>query len=151
MENKFKFQLLILYLSIFILIFPNIANTMYSDHVNKNIFDNNLELCTNGTGFYRNGYCKTGDDDLGTHVVCAQVNQKFLSYTKSKGNDLSTPTSYFPGLKPGDYWCLCGYRFEQARKDGFAPKVKLEATNIKALQFTPLEELKNYSINNKEF
>ena len=111
----------------------------------KNVFGNDLKECTKGTGYYRDGLCNTGADDQGTHVMCAIVTQDFLDYTKSVGNDLSTPSSYFKGLKPGDHWCLCGFRFEQARKVGHAPKVLLESTHEKAVNFTPLEILKTFA------
>ena len=139
-------KILILSVLINIFYFPLKIKNMYAKEYQKNVYSQELEKCTDGTGYYRNGYCKTGNDDVGTHVVCAEVTEDFLNYTKSQGNDLSTPTSYFPGLKPGDRWCLCGYRFEQARKAGFAPKVYLEGTHSKALEFTSIEDLKKYSI-----
>ena len=109
---------------------------------NKNVLGQDLKKCKEGTGFYRNGYCHTGEDDYGTHVVCAVVSDDFLNFTKTKGNDLITPTSYFPGLKNGDYWCLCALRFEEARKAGHAPKVVLESTHKRALDFISLDDLK---------
>lgn len=118
----------------------------YGEKSPKNILGGDLQKCKEGTGFYRNGFCNTGADDHGTHVVCAIVTTEFLEFTKSKGNDLSTPTSYFPGLKNGDHWCLCGYRFEQARKAGKTPKIILEATHSRAVDFTPLEELKKFKL-----
>jgi hypothetical protein len=137
----------IFFVSLFILlILPYQILNMYAQKYQTNVFGDELKKCKDGTGFYRNGYCNTGEDDHGTHVVCAVVTDEFLKYTKSKGNDLSTPNSYFPGLKAGDHWCLCGYRFEQARRDGFAPKVYLEATHHKALEFTPLDVLKKFNI-----
>ena len=96
------------------------------------------------TGFFRDSYCHTGPNDVGFHVVCAEVNQSFLAYTKSMGNDLSTPSPKykFPGLKPGDRWCLCASRWKQAKDAGFPTKVVLEATNGKALSKVALKELK---------
>jgi uncharacterized protein (DUF2237 family) len=135
----------LLYLCIFITLF-NTLNSTGGEENPKNVLGSNLKKCKEGTGFYRNGFCNTGADDHGTHVVCSVVTDEFLTYSKSKGNDLITPTSYFPGLKSGDHWCLCGFRFEQARLAGFAPKVVLEATHNRALQFTSMDELKRYSI-----
>lgn len=100
------------------------------------------------TGYYRNGFCQTGSDDRGTHVVCAIMTEEFLTYTKSKGNDLSTPIpAYnFPGLKPGDRWCLCILRWLEAEKAGVAPKINLKSTNKKALEYTSVKILEKYSI-----
>lgn len=141
---KFIFNILLI-LCMLTVYTKSIKSTM-ADQNPKNVNGNPLRPCKEGTGFYRNGYCNTGADDHGTHVVCAVVSDEFLTFTKSQGNDLSTPTEYFPGLKPGDHWCLCGYRFEQARKAGLAPKIILESTHIKALEFTPLEELKKHAL-----
>lgn len=97
------------------------------------------------TGFYRNGYCQTGANDTGLHVVAALVTTAFLNYSLSKGNDLISayPASGFPGLKPGDTWCLCVLRWKEAFEAGVAPPVILEATNIKALQYVTLEQLQS--------
>ena len=91
------------------------------------------------TGFYRDGCCNTGPDDLGAHVVCAVVTEDFLSYSSDRGNDLSTPRPEFgfAGLKPGDRWCLCAARFLQAHEEGVAPKVHLAATHARALDIVP--------------
>ena len=112
----------------------------------KNVFGEDLERCTKGTGYKRDGYCNTGPNDVGTHVVCSTVSQEFLVYTKSVGNDLSSPRPdlKFKGLKPGDNWCLCALRFEQARKVGKAPSVVLKSTNIKTLQYTPMDILRKF-------
>ena len=98
------------------------------------------------TGFYRDGYCRTGTADTGSHVVAAQVTQAFLDFTKSRGNDLVTPRpeSNFPGLQAGDRWCLCALRWKEADDAGVAPPVDLNATHEKALKFIPLETLKKY-------
>ncbi|MCB0113213.1 MAG: DUF2237 domain-containing protein [Caldilineaceae bacterium] len=95
------------------------------------------------TGFYRDGYCHTGPDDRGVHVVCAQVTAEFLEFSKAHGNDLSTPhPEYrFPGLKPGDRWCLCADRWQEAFDAGVAPPVVLAATHVAALEFVDLEDL----------
>ena len=110
-----------------------------------NVFGQPLELCCDSpkTGFYRDGFCNTGSIDLGTHVVCAEMTKEFLDYTRSKGNDLSTPnpTYDFPGLKPGDCWCLCALRWKEAYEAGVAPKVKLEATHDKALEYLTIDQL----------
>ncbi|WP_300378615.1 DUF2237 domain-containing protein [Henriciella sp.] len=101
------------------------------------------------TGFYRDGCCNTGPEDRGNHTVCAIVTTEFLAISKSRGNDLSSPVPAFgfPGLKPGDRWCLCAARWEEARKVGLAPKVDLEATHERALEATNLVDLKAYSLN----
>jgi len=116
----------------------------------KNVLGGALIACSISplTGFYRDGCCKTGVEDAGTHTVCAQMTEEFLSYTKSKGNDLSTPIpAYnFPGLKVGDFWCLCAIRWEEALKVGKAPKVKLEATHEKTLDYVSLKDLKENSV-----
>jgi uncharacterized protein (DUF2237 family) len=97
------------------------------------------------TGFYRNGYCQTSANDTGLHVVAALVTEAFLHYSLAKGNDLISayPSSGFPGLKPGDTWCLCVLRWKEAFEAGVAPPVLLEATNIKALQYVTLEQLQS--------
>ena len=97
------------------------------------------------TGFYRNGYCQTDANDRGLHVVAAIVTDKFLKYSLSKGNDLISAysPSNFPGLKAGDTWCLCVLRWKEAFDAGVAPPVLLEATNIKALEYVTLEQLKS--------
>lgn len=105
----------------------------------KNVYGDPLKTCCTSpmTGFYRNGKCQTGTDDRGTHITCAILTQEFLDFTKNKGNDLSTPNlAYnFPGLKAGDKWCLCILRWKEAHEAGFAPKLDLKATNIKALDY----------------
>lgn len=114
----------------------------------KNVFGAPLEQCSVKpmTGFYRDGYCKTGEADTGSHVVAAIVTQEFLDFTKSRGNDLQTPRPMydFPGLNAGDGWCLCALRWKEAHEAGVAPPIKLEATHEKALQYIPLETLKKY-------
>ena len=116
----------------------------------KNVLETDLEPCGMDpiTGFYRDGYCNTGPGDIGTHTVCALVTDEFLVYSKSKGNDLSTPRPEFGflGLKEGDYWCLCALRWEEARKAGCAPRIKLTSTNIKTLEVIELKDLKEYQI-----
>ena len=100
------------------------------------------------TGFYRNGCCDIGADDLGVHAVCVSVTAEFLEYSRSRGNDLSTPMpAYgFPGLQPGDCWCLCAERWKEALADGMAPPVKLASTHAKVLEYVPLDALKAYAV-----
>lgn len=116
----------------------------------KNVLGDQLESCCSApvTGFYRNGFCQTGEDDIGTHIACAEMTEEFLNFTKSRGNDLSTPIPMynFPGLKPGDCWCLCILRWKEAYEAGVAPKLNLKATNIKALNFIDLEVLKEFEL-----
>ncbi len=114
----------------------------------KNVLGGELRPCCFQpiTGFYRDGYCRTGEEDIGTHVICAVMTEEFLHYTKSKGNDLSTPIPHFnfPGLKPGDQWCLCASRWKQAYLAGMAPEVVLEATHKKVLEFVQFDWLLEY-------
>ncbi len=116
----------------------------------RNVLGDPLQTCCTSpmTGFYRDGLCNTGAGDVGAHVVCAQVTAQFLEYTKVQGNDLSTPVPafHFPGLKPGDRWCLCASRWKQAFDDGMAPPVVLEATHAAALEYVALEELQQHAI-----
>ncbi|MEL6232011.1 MAG: DUF2237 domain-containing protein [Cyanobacteria bacterium J06627_3] len=115
----------------------------------KNVLGNNLEICCTSpmTGFYRDGTCNTGPNDRGSHVVCAEVTDEFLAYTKAQGNDLSTPMPMyqFPGLKPGDRWCLCAARWKEAHAAGVAPKVVLASTHEAALGTVPLDILQQYA------
>ncbi|MBD2494756.1 DUF2237 family protein [Nostoc sp. FACHB-280] len=115
----------------------------------KNVLGTDLEVCCTSpmTGYYRDGYCSTGGQDFGMHVVCAQVTAEFLEFTKSRGNDLSTafPEYNFPGLRPGDRWCLCAARWQEAMEAGYAPPVVLEATHARALEVCSLEDLKKYA------
>lgn len=125
----------------------NKNQTKMSNSTQQNVFGNPLELASIDptTGFYRNGYCQTGSNDVGLHVVAAVVTNAFLRYSLSKGNDLISayPPSGFPGLKEGDIWCLCVLRWKEAYDAGVAPPVILEATNIKALQYVTLEQLQS--------
>ncbi|WP_090561830.1 DUF2237 family protein [Belnapia rosea] len=100
------------------------------------------------TGFYRDGCCNTGIEDRGLHTVCVQVTAEFLAFSRSCGNDLSTPVPQygFPGLRPGDRWCLCAARWEQARQAGVAPRVLLEATHVAALEICALDDLKAHAL-----
>ena len=100
------------------------------------------------TGFFRDGCCNTGPEDIGLHVVCAEVSAEFLQFSKAAGNDLSTPRPEygFAGLSPGDRWCLCAARWEEARRAGFAPPVLLEATHDAALQICALDDLMAHAL-----
>ena len=116
----------------------------------KNVLGGRLDPCSHDpvTGFFRDGCCHTGPQDRGLHTVCAVMTDDFLSYSKSVGNDLSTPMPDFgfPGLKAGDQWCLCAGRWQQARQAGHAPKVRLQATNMVTLAVCGLDELKAHAI-----
>jgi uncharacterized protein (DUF2237 family) len=100
------------------------------------------------TGFYRDGYCRTGAFDQGVHTVCVEVTEDFLTFSRLVGNDLSTPIPEyeFPGLEPGDCWCLCASRWQQAYEAGVAPKVKLLSTHSSSVEFIDLESLKEHAL-----
>jgi hypothetical protein len=100
------------------------------------------------TGFFRDGSCNTGPDDVGLHVICAQMTAEFLAYSRGRGNDLTTPAPEygFPGLRPGDRWCLCAGRWREARDAGVAPPVILAATHEETLAVVPLDDLKRHAL-----
>lgn len=100
------------------------------------------------TGFYRDGCCNTGEGDAGVHVVCAVMTAEFLAFTRSRGNDLTTPAPQFrfPGLCPGDRWCLCASRWREALEAGAAPPVVLSATHMSALEFVDLDDLLRHAV-----
>ena len=114
-----------------------------------NVVGGKLETCCTSpmTGYYRDGKCNTGGGDFGAHTVCAQLTEEFLQFTKSNGNDLSTPVPEFnfPGLKPGDCWCLCASRWKEAMDAGVAPPVVLAATHALTLEYVSLDELKQHA------
>jgi uncharacterized protein (DUF2237 family) len=114
--------------------------------IRRNVFGEPLKLCgrTRSTGYRRDGYCLLDRTDSGTHTVCAVVTQDFLEYTRRQGNDLITPSRYFPGLKPGDYWCLCVGRWIEAYKAGVAPYIILQSTDESVLEYIPKSILKSY-------
>ncbi len=116
----------------------------------RNVLGGELEPCSRSpmTGFYRNGCCDTGAGDLGVHVVCAEMTDAFLVFSRSRGNDLTTPEPAmgFPGLAPGDRWCLCASRWREALDAGVAPPVILEATHMAALEHVDLDDLKRHAI-----
>jgi uncharacterized protein (DUF2237 family) len=115
-----------------------------------NVLGGKLEACSIKpmTGFFRNGCCDTGPEDIGSHTVCVVATAEFLEFSKSRGNDLSTPMKAFgfPGLKPGDRWCLCAPRWQEALEAGSAPRVVLRATHQGALEHCALADLKKYAI-----
>ncbi len=100
------------------------------------------------TGFFRDGYCRTGPGDYGLHTVCVEVTAEFLAYSRAQGNDLSTPMPQyeFPGLVPGDRWCLCVTRWKAALEAGMAPRVLLSSTHISALEFVEREDLQRHAV-----
>ncbi len=118
--------------------------------VARNVLGERLRTCctTPMTGFYRTGRCETGPQDVGLHVVCAEMTDEFLAFSRSRGNDLSTPVpAYnFPGLKAGDRWCLCAGRWKEALEAGKAPRVVLSATHEAALAVVTLDELKAHAL-----
>lgn len=116
----------------------------------RNVLGGPLQPCSfdPATGFFRDGHCHTCAQDQGSHTVCAIMTAEFLEFSKSRGNDLSTPVPQheFPGLKPGDHWCLCAGRWLEACEAGKAPKVSLKATNAAALAIVPLQALQGHAI-----
>ena len=119
----------------------------------KNIFGEPLQSCCTKpiTGYFRDGLCRTISDDTGTHTVCAIMTKDFLEFSALKGNDLITPMPYyqFLGLKEGDKWCLCVSRWIEAEKEGKAPKLILEATHEKTLEYTSIDTLIKYAFKKK--
>jgi uncharacterized protein (DUF2237 family) len=115
-----------------------------------NVLGTELQPCSMDpvTGFYRNGCCDTGAEDVGVHTVCAVMTEEFLDFSLSQGNDLITamPGFGFPGLKPGDQWCLCAPRWQQAFEAGAAPKVVLEATHLGTLEWAALDDLRAHAV-----
>ena len=120
----------------------------------KNVLGTELKVCCTSpmTGFYRDGYCRTGADDTGRHTICILATDEFLEFSKSAGNDLSTPRPEyaFPGLKDGDKWCLVAMRWQQAFEADMAPQVFLESTHESALEFIRLEDLRRYAVSDGE-
>ena len=120
------------------------------DQRQKNVFGEPLRTCSANpeTGFYRDGCCNTGPDDAGKHTVCVLMTREFLLFSRSRGNDLMAPTKDlgFPGLQPGDCWCLCVDRWLEAFEQNVAPPIVLEATHQAALESVPLEVLKQYAV-----
>ena len=120
----------------------------------KNVLGGPLQTCGTDpmTGFFRDGCCNTGSEDVGLHTVCVEVTAEFLQFSRERGNDLLTPNPMygFPGLVPGDRWCLCASRWNEAFKAGMAPPVHLEATHMSMLEYATLDELKSNAIGKAE-
>jgi len=116
----------------------------------KNVLGTELKGCSDEpkTGFFRDGCCNTTEEDFGAHTVCAELTEDFLGYSKQMGNDLSTPRPEygFPGLKPGDRWCLCASRWVEAMEAGKAPRLVLESTHERTLDYAPLAVLQRHAI-----
>ena len=116
----------------------------------RNVLNGPLQTCSTEpmTGFSRTGCCDSGPGDVGIHVVCAEMTAEFLAFSTSRGNDLATPVRHFgfPGLRPGDRWCLCVERWKEALEAGVAPPVVLEATHISTLEFVTVEELQAHAV-----
>ena len=116
-----------------------------------NIFGKELETCCDNpkTGFFRNGTCDTCHEDFGVHTVCILATEEFLTFSKAVGNDLSTPHPdfEFPGVKPGDRWCLCALRWQEAYEQGKAPPVFLESTHEKTLKLVDIHLLQRFAVN----
>ena len=123
---------------------------MNSVEKQKNVFGEEIETCCESpiTGFFRDGFCHTDDTDEGVHTICVSMTEDFLEFSKSKGNDLSTPRPEFnfPGLKEGDSWCLCAERWVEAYEVSMAPKLYIKKTNLRTLDIVPLEILKKFAI-----
>ncbi len=116
----------------------------------KNVLGGNLMVCSANprTGFFRNGKCDTCGEDEGMHTVCVEMTAGFLEFSREQGNDLSTPIPEygFPGLQPGDFWCLCLARWIQAHEAGMAPRIKLEATHASVVEFIDMKYLEEYAV-----
>lgn len=118
------------------------------DSTQRNVLGTPLVSCSTSpmTGFFRTGCCETGPDDVGAHVVCARMTAEFLEFSRKSGNDLSTPRGGFPGLSPGDRWCLCAARWKEAYDAGVAPPVVLAATHEGALEVVPRSALVEHAL-----
>ena len=116
----------------------------------KNVLGTELQPCCDDpvTGYFRDGFCRTGGSDFGVHIICAEMTDEFLEFTARQGNDLSTPNQAFgfPGLRAGDRWCLCVARWKEAFEVGVAPPVVLEATHMSAIEFVSIEDLRAHAV-----
>ncbi len=116
-----------------------------------NIFGDEIDACCHDpvTGFFRDGFCNTDEHDFGSHVVCVEITEDFLKFSKEMGNDLSTPRPEFdfPGLNDGDRWCLCALRWKESYDAGVAPRVFLESCHLQALSFVTKEQLEEFAVN----
>ena len=114
-----------------------------------NVYDEPMQPCSENplTGFFRDGCCNTSDEDVGSHTVCVEVTEEFLEYSRFRGNNLSTavPSAGFPGLKPGDRWCLCAARWLEAYQQNMAPRVFMKGTHKRATEIVPIELLKKHA------
>lgn len=121
-----------------------------AQRIGRNVLGGQLASCSTNpmTGFHRDGCCRPGAGDIGMHIVCAHMTEDFLRFSASMGNDLSTPHPQlgFPGLKPGDRWCLCASRWKEALEAGVAPRVDLQATHFSVLEFVDLEDLQAHAL-----
>lgn len=128
---------------------PTVLSSEHNEPKEQNVLSTPLTNCSSSpmTGYFRDGFCRTGPSDRGVHVVCATMTEEFLAYTKSKGNDLSTPAEQygFPGLNPGDKWCLCAARWEEAVIDKVAPPVHLESTSSAATNVVSMDILSSHA------
>jgi uncharacterized protein (DUF2237 family) len=115
-----------------------------------NVYGEKLLSCSEDpmTGFFRDGCCNTSDQDVGSHTVCIEVTEAFLEYSRFRGNDLSTPMPDFgfPGLQPGDRWCLCAARWLEASEQDMAPRVYMQRTHLRALEIIPMEVLRPFAV-----
>merc|ERR1719481_419747 len=127
------------------------ASSNMTEHGERNVLGSALSLCSLSplTGWFRDGHCRTGRGDIGSHTVCARLTQEFLAFTAARGNDLSTSRGSFPGLKPGDRWCLCAGRWSESLSGGVAPPVLLEASSQRALQTVTLDTLTKHQVIDK--
>lgn len=118
----------------------------------KNVLGGDLQECGKVplTGFYRDGCCNTGVEDLGVHTVCARVTADFLEFSMAQGNDLTTPRPGFAGLHPGDRWCVCATRWQEAYEAGQAPDVVLESTHVATLEWADLDALRRHAVDAPE-
>ncbi|MEL7060649.1 MAG: DUF2237 domain-containing protein [Acidobacteriota bacterium] len=116
--------------------------------IERNVLGGELADCSHSptTGYFRDGCCRTDSTDVGLHVVCAEMTEEFLGFTRRRGNDLSTPYGSFPGLRVGDRWCLCAVRWAEALSAGVAPPVLLASTHERALEVVRLEDLRRHAI-----
>jgi uncharacterized protein len=136
-------------MAFFIFFYKEYVMRSQEKNLGRNVFNQPLVPCSFDplTGYFRDGCCRTSEDDIGTHVVCAIMNDEFLAFSKSRGNDLSTPRPQwgFPGLSAGDHWCLCALRWQEAYQAGKAPQVILESTNRRVLEIVELDTLRKHA------
>jgi uncharacterized protein (DUF2237 family) len=143
-----------LFLFVYLIIYSFDAMADEIKNKNINVYGEELKPCCYDplTGYFRDGYCRTIKEDVGTHVICSEVTDEFLQFTLSRGNNLIQPSPQynFPGLKDGDKWCLCALRWKEAYENGVAPPIDLDATDIKTLDYMSLDKLEEFSVDNQE-